>query len=555
MLKSPSRRRRTLLRPNVRAAFMISVLGVICIAVGIWAERTSLRSNLVAVRAESVEELNSLRAGMENLLNADVNLIRGLVSYIRAVPDIDQVTFTEIAADLVRSQGKRLRNLALARDLVVSHVFPYGGNEKVLGLDYREVPAQWPQVKRAIDTNEIVIAGPLELVQGGVGVIARFPVYLHSKEIEVPRLWGIISTVIDFEAFLESVGIDDFTERYDIIVQGRDGRGADGDVFWRSADIEPANPVSLRVHVISGHWIIKAAPRAGWPTTSDRMPVILLFLLLVFVTGSIVSLGYMRYDMDIAKATDMMRRARDEAERANAAKSEFLASMSHELRTPLNAITGFSDMLKHEVLGDIGNEKYREYAEHIHTSGEHLLAIVNDVLDLAKVEAGKMSIAPQTFALEPALQECTRFIGRYGGKRSGGIEIEVSGDATSLHADPRIFRQIMINLLSNADKYTPVDGAIRISSERDAHGRTLVRVADEGSGIPAHDLDRVLEPFGQSRENVSLSHEGTGLGLSLSRKLMELHGGELKIESTEGVGTTVTLVFPDEPSGDAQNPL
>lgn len=526
---------------------MIGVLGAICLIAGFWAERTSLRSSLVADRAESVEQLNSLRVAMENRLNADINLVRGLVSYIRAVPEIDQTAFAKIAADLVRGQGRRLRNLALARDLVVSHVFPYAGNEKALGLNYRETPSQWPQVKRAIDENEIVIAGPLDLVQGGVGIIARFPVYLQNRQVARPELWGIISTVIDFEAFLDSISISDYAERFDIVLRGRDGTGENGEVFWRSVDRDVDHPVKLRVNVISGHWIIEAAPRSGWPTTSDRLWVIAGFLALVFVTGSIVSLGYMRYDMDLAEATDMMRRARDEAERANAAKSEFLASMSHELRTPLNAITGFSDMLTHEVLGSIGNEKYREYAEHIHTSGEHLLAIVNDVLDLAKVEAGKMSISPQSFLIEPTIQECTRLIGRRGSKRESAIEISVSPDADTVFADSRIFRQILINLLSNADKYTPVDGRITIASSRDSQGQTIVQVIDEGVGIPAHDLERVLEPFGQSRDNVALSHEGTGLGLSLSRKLMELHGGQLQIASTVGVGTTVTLVFPDQP--------
>jgi two-component system cell cycle sensor histidine kinase PleC len=232
-----------------------------------------------------------------------------------------------------------------------------------------------------------------------------------------------------------------------------------------------------------------------------------------------------------------------EAQTANKAKSEFLATMSHELRTPLNAITGFSEMIRSEALGQIDNKRYLEYADHIHTSGKHLISIVNNILDLSKVEAGELEIELSEFPIEDAISDSVRLVSFSSARDRESIQVNIAENTAHLKADIKSFKQIIINLLANADKYSPLDGRIQVNVARPSEQQILIQICDEGIGIPEQDIKRVQEPFGQARSDAHVSHEGTGLGLSVSKSLMELHGGSLEIESTIDVGTTVSLTF------------
>jgi signal transduction histidine kinase len=236
--------------------------------------------------------------------------------------------------------------------------------------------------------------------------------------------------------------------------------------------------------------------------------------------------------------------AKEEAERSSRAKSDFLANMSHELRTPLNAIAGFSDMITNQTFGDVGDPRYLEYAGYIRTSGDHLLSIVNDVLDLSKIEAGHFPIAPLIMPLHNALEDAVSLIHFRGNRNRDRIIVDIREDASTVYADPRAFRQILINLISNADKYSPFNGLITVRSRACDDGAVIIEIEDEGVGIAPQDLAQVLEPFGQARRDAHVTHEGTGLGLSLSKSLMELHGGTLEISSEPAKGTIVRLTFP-----------
>ncbi len=232
------------------------------------------------------------------------------------------------------------------------------------------------------------------------------------------------------------------------------------------------------------------------------------------------------------------------AESANRSKSEFLANMSHELRTPLNAIIGFSEIMEASMFGPLGSAKYVEYAHDIHSSGQHLLELINDILDLSKIEAGRMTLEKQPTDLATVIEESLRLV-------SGRAEIasvKVLNEASALphiEADKRAIKQVLLNLLSNAIKFTPAGGIIRVHSMADSQNITI-SVEDSGIGIPAHALPKIGRPFEQVESQHSKKHKGTGLGLALSRSLVEMHGGSLKIESTEGVGTRVTFTLPAE---------
>lgn len=236
--------------------------------------------------------------------------------------------------------------------------------------------------------------------------------------------------------------------------------------------------------------------------------------------------------------------ARDSAIQANRMKSMFLATMSHELRTPLNAIIGFSELMQAELHGRHADPRYREYSGLIQDAGRHLLSLINDVLDMSKIEAGKFELNREHFDARMIVRECLTLMGERARQGSIALGEQLPPAPLFVEADLRAIKQILLNLLSNAVKFTPEGGRITVGAE--TQGPSLVlKVKDTGIGVPPDQLSRLGNPFVQVRSSAGAAHEGTGLGLALVRALTEMHGGSFKIESVVGKGTTVTITLPD----------
>lgn len=232
-------------------------------------------------------------------------------------------------------------------------------------------------------------------------------------------------------------------------------------------------------------------------------------------------------------------------EAANRHKSEFMANMSHELRTPLNAIIGFSEVLKEEMFGPL-NAKQSEYASDIHDSGHHLLSLINDVLDLSKIEVGRVELLVESFDLRALLEMSLSMVRERAAANGIRLILEIDPAVHSVKADERKLRQVVLNLLSNAVKFTPEQGEIRVVA-KPAEGGTSIAVSDTGIGIAAQDLDVIFEAFRQVGTDYTRKREGTGLGLSLAKRLIEAHGGSIRVTSTLGEGTTFELFLPETP--------
>ncbi|MBB3382818.1 two-component system cell cycle sensor histidine kinase PleC [Rhizobium sp. BK609] len=235
---------------------------------------------------------------------------------------------------------------------------------------------------------------------------------------------------------------------------------------------------------------------------------------------------------------------KERAEAANKAKSEFLANMSHELRTPLNAILGFSEILQDQMFGPLGSARYNEYAKDIHDSGKHLLNVINDILDMSKIEAGHMKLSCERINLAPLIEECLRFTRIPAAQKNILVEQRISSDI-KLSADRRAMKQIVLNLLSNAVKFTNDGGRISVRTRRIGDAVMLV-IADTGIGIPKSAMSKIGQPFEQVQSQYAKSKGGSGLGLAISRSLTALHHGRMRIRSREGIGTVIAIRIPDQ---------
>jgi signal transduction histidine kinase len=300
-------------------------------------------------------------------------------------------------------------------------------------------------------------------------------------------------------------------------------------VAGREATARAGQPKQFRRQTASGRWL----EMRGAPTTDGGW------------LGSYRDVSQeVAREAELRDAYERLRVAKDGAEAANRTKSEFLANMSHELRTPLNAIIGFSDMIRTGML-DADVARIRDYAGDIHSSGQFLLNLINDILEVSRIEAGKLELQEEVVDMDEIVDGALRMLHNETTRAGIVIHKTIDQPLPRLFADQRRVSQVLLNLLSNAVKFTHEGGAIRVTACRRDNALSVI-VTDSGIGIAAADLPRVLEPFGQVDSLLSRKHKGSGLGLPLSVRLMQLHGGRLDIESTVGTGTTVTVTFPAE---------
>ncbi|MDO9105735.1 MAG: ATP-binding protein [Methylovulum sp.] len=623
-----------------------------------FAERLNNTHYAEAARVAAQNRLALVRSRLEGNIHGDIQLVKGLVSVIAANPQLTQQDFARAARPLFRG-GSHLRNIGAAPDMVIRMMYPLAGNEKAIGLDFRKVPKQFEAAERARLTRQIIVAGPLPLVQGGVGLVSRMPVYVDEL-LGRDYFWGLISAVIDVDRLYRDSGLAVPDAQLDIAIRGRDAAGANGEVFFGRAGVFSEQPVVAEVPLPQGSWLIAAVPRNGWPEQADntwqlRLGFVLLAGLLIV---PFIGLGYalrktsmararaesaqgqlsatleqspmvavqwydpdgrvlywnhaselmygwaaeeacgktlaeliqtqaeadafvaafarisadgqaigpteyisrhrdgrnrivsstlfpipndgepifVRMDVDITKRKQAEHEAllaKDAAESASRAKSEFLTNISHELRTPLNAIIGFAQLLDMGELKPLHHEQQAAVG-HIMDSGRHLLKLINEILDLARIESGKLDLCIDNVLLSPLIDEAVSCSLPFAAAKRITIQLACPG-GIQVRADRSRVRQVLLNLLSNAVKYNREGGSVTLSCEV-IGGYLRVNVSDTGMGIADGDRAKLFQPF-QRLSAGQTSVEGTGIGLVVCKRLVEAMDGRIGFDSAAGVGS------------------
>lgn len=290
--------------------------------------------------------------------------------------------------------------------------------------------------------------------------------------------------------------------------------------------------------IVSGDYIVTI------PQLLSHILLVLGIIPFVWAFNKVAFFRRSELEKQVAERTEELQKALKIAEFASQSKSDFLANMSHELRTPLNAILGFSSAMQHEAFGPINNPTYREYANRIYKSGEHLLSLINDILDLSKIEANKQVLKSEWLDIDIVLMDVMQIVSGYPNYDKRTITIASRKNIPHLLADAKLVRQVLLNLLSNAIKFTKDGGKIKIGFTISEIGEMIIKVSDNGIGIPADKLEMVVKPFVQVENIMTRSHKGSGLGLALVDKIMHLHGGQMDITSAVNRGTKIILTFP-----------
>ncbi len=476
--------------------------------------------------------------------------------------------------------------------LPVYYAEPTDENEALLGFDMATIPAVREALERARDTASLTVAQEIPFTIGTEvrrSVMVIEPVYRGRS---VPALTdgrraalkGFVVGMIDAAKIIDStVSLYTTPAWLDMYLYDDSARADSGLLHYRPSQLRRTQswPLTLSEvkrgrhktvdHVVGDHrWSIVVAPVPGrFNFATSGTPygvaafgaVLTLILANYFVTQrnrrrlieervaertselSAANRSLANEVQERKRVARALQSAKEEAEIANHAKSGFLAMISHELRTPLNAIIGFSEILNEEMFGPLGHKKYSGYVRDIKSSGQHLLGLINNILDLTKVEANEFNLRRQTMNLAEAIDEVLRLFEGQAQAAAQLIELDFDEPLPYLHADPGAIRQILINLVSNALKFTPDGGLIVVSAKLDDGGRMTLSVSDNGIGIPKEHIDGVFQPFSQVDSSLARRYEGTGLGLPLTKSLVQLHGGSIHIESVPRHGTTVYVTF------------
>ncbi|MDP2607394.1 MULTISPECIES: ATP-binding protein [unclassified Oceanobacter] len=504
--------------------------------------------------------VSEVSSRLSAVVNQHLQLAYGLMAFVHVRPNFTEREFETFALNSQRAADS-VMSLQLAPKGVITYMTNKNDHGKALGYDLMKDPIRSPLIKQGINERRYIIAGPSPLLTGRKAIIARMPIFLSDGSDD--SFWGFSTILLDIDQLLLDAGLSKQEYWLDFAVRGKDGLGADGDVFFGDPDVFERDPVLATVLLPGGSWQIGASRAEGY----HHLPMQRIILWLVFFLVA-PFLSWLLWDLmhkpeelkrEVAVATAELQEAcaqgevaLSEAEVANQAKSEFLANMSHELRTPLNAILGFTTLID----ACTNDSDVHRYANQTLTSSRHLLALVNDILDFSRIQAVGVEIESNPFLLRPMMDSVLGSLKALVSEKPVRVLLSIDeGVPEQVCGDELRLTQVLMNFASNAAKFTAT-GTITLAVQLIRCSADEVRlrllVTDTGRGIPADKLALIFEQFQQVDGSDTRHYGGTGLGLSITRALVEAMHGELLVSSDEGKGSefgvSLTLALPSEPA-------
>ncbi|HSV29583.1 MAG TPA: ATP-binding protein [Candidatus Omnitrophota bacterium] len=490
-------------------------------------------------RARIGVQLDILRSRLEASLNAPLLRTRGIAAHIVAQGDITQRQFDVMAEFLLRGH-RNVRNMVVSRGMVIAMTYPLAGNESVLGVDYRSVPAQYAMVQKAIQTRAPVLQGPVPLIQGGTGLIARFPVFLPGPdggEDDGP-FFGMVNIILDIPGILAEAGVTRDDLPITVAIRGRDGLGERGAVIHGEEAVFGQNPVQADVQLPFGSWRLAAIPKGGWDAVDDELERTRLLLGLIFVLVGLAAFGTARYVTTLARTEQELVAKTVELERSNSDLERFAYVASHDLQTPLRNVASYTQLLERRYRGRLDADA-DEFIGYIVDAARRMSQMVTDLLNYARVTAEGAAVVsvPAQEALDVALTDLATDI------RASGARVMV-GDLPVVLAAPVQLTSVFQNLIGNAIKYRHPDRApeIVVSAVRPSDGMVVFSVTDNGIGIEPQYSQQIFEFF--QRLHPPGADQGSGVGLAVCRRIVRRFGGDIWVESVPGEGATFRFTCP-----------
>ncbi len=495
-----------------------------------------------AERGRVLAQLDSIRSKLESGLNGPLLRVRGMAANIIARGDITQAEFDRIAEYLLRGH-RNVRNMVVSRGMIISMSYPLAGNESVIGVDYRSIPAQYEQVQKAIRTRMPILQGPVPLIQGGSGLIARLPVFLPDPDGRDGPFFGMVNIILDIPGILADSGLTGGDLDVDVAIRGRDGLGAAGAVFFGDESLFAAAPVEADVKLPYGAWRLAAVPKGGWGTDHSGVTSSRLMLTGLFVLTALFSFATARHLTDREARNRALGLKTRELERSNADLERFAYVASHDLQTPLRTIASFAQLLERRYRGRLDADA-DEFIGYIVDGAQRVSQMVIDLLNYARIEGAGQPLRPVSCAelVQEILTNSRSDI------EAVGATVQVAPDLPVVMGDRSQLSSLFQNLLDNAIKYRQPDRplAIGISVTPIDDGQWEFTISDNGIGIDPQYFEQIFEFF--QRLHPPDQGSGAGVGLALCRRIVHRMGGEIRVESHPGQGSRFlfTLLDPTE---------